>query len=535
MPKVKGKPKNGNGNKTTVKEEVVEQVEEVETEEVETGDGDSTRQKEVSLPKDETPSKVLYPKFEIQKCFTGSEGEGEADPIDCFTAKQMLGWETETQWKARVCKMHPELKPEDLAFGVTKDDTGRKVYELLTDEYGEKVHCTNNNKNRDFKSHHARKLAQEILTRRWAGPLCFPDETVNGETIQIGRTGRVQSGQHRLIGFVLACQIWAKKKDKWKSNWPEEPLLETLVVTGVSEAPQITSTLDNTLARTLYDILKTSDEFSNVVDRNERTELTKMLSKAIRFCWDRVGASYVDGDRVYESHSESKNWHELHPSIDKCVRYIFGENKERVLTKLLGSAGVCAGAMYLMAASDNSGEKYREEPRESRLKLNMRDKAEQFWAFLVKKSAQSQLIRDAIAKCADEGAGGTAVEKLCIIAKAWNNYKQGKKITPETVKLVYVQDEKVPEVKKLDSESLPDFGGIDLGPKQELKEEQGPQEGDPSPADIENGKSESRKAAEAEIAAKLQKGKTPTPATNNKKKGIMDFVPSDKAAATAKK
>ena len=68
--------------------------------------------------------------------------------------------------------------------------------------------------------------------------------TVNGETIIVTRYADVDSGQHRGIGFLFACQIW-EKGDIWngidpRKLWPEMPTMECIIVYGVSSSPRVT-------------------------------------------------------------------------------------------------------------------------------------------------------------------------------------------------------------------------------------------------------------------------------------------------------
>jgi len=147
--------------------------------------------------------KYVYPDVEVRVC-VGNEA------LTCAHAKQLLGWKTET----RTVKFHDRY--------------------LFKDEENCKVQCSCNRKNRPFDDSWARSIAQDILNKRWK---------LNLETIIIGRDGQVLSGQHRLIGLILACQLW-QKHSYWSKVWNTEPSIETLVAFGADESEEATRTLD---------------------------------------------------------------------------------------------------------------------------------------------------------------------------------------------------------------------------------------------------------------------------------------------------
>jgi hypothetical protein len=231
-------------------------------------------------------------------------GEGMTfGPITVAKGKEILLWEAEKEYAARVKASNPAYKDVEITFP-------KEFPAHFRDEEGNLVRCWNNCKNRWFDEPRARLYAQEILQRNWAGPSTFPGETVNGETIVIGRTGIVLSGQHRLIGLVLAFQMWlGKNKLHWQKYWQEEPFLESLIVTGVSEHPCIVRTLDNVKSRTLADTLYTSEVFDGLtlpeangetqrtLRPKERMELARMLDSAVDLLWKRTGAGITRRER----------------------------------------------------------------------------------------------------------------------------------------------------------------------------------------------------------------------------------------------
>ena len=119
-----------------------------------------------------------------------------------------------------------------------------KGHYTLLDAMGNRVRCVNNDRNRPFDESHARKLAQDILNGHWK---------LNGESIIVGKTGLILSGQHRLAALVYAWQLWGStaQGNHWSSKWEQEPSIETLLVCGIDESPEVTRTLDNVKPRIL--------------------------------------------------------------------------------------------------------------------------------------------------------------------------------------------------------------------------------------------------------------------------------------------
>ncbi len=225
------------------------------------GKGKATKE-----PPKPVPRPCLYPELKIAKRYLGSKD----GPLTFEEAKKILGWETESEYKARKLAENPSLE------GAFMDTIGFGDEYLLLDFNEEKVRCWNNSEyspegkllktNRPFDESWCKKLSQSILSSQWAGPTCMgvgtismvyggdqpykaadgtvfkkgdkitvPEFTPNGESIIIGQTGMVESAQHRLIGYIMAVQRWRSEKehDYWvAAGWETEPVLDTLVVSG---------------------------------------------------------------------------------------------------------------------------------------------------------------------------------------------------------------------------------------------------------------------------------------------------------------
>lgn len=451
-----------------------------------------------AAPKPETPVvetalvDVVYPRVEAKVCSaTGYDGE---QPITIQQAKQLLGWESEAEYMSRMIAEAPKADPESFRFGDNY---------LLKDEEGQKVRCWFNDKNRPFDESHCKKLAHSILKKEWAGPIAMPGETINGESIVISRTGQVKSGQHRLIGLILAYQLWKAHPLKWEDYWTEEPVLESLVVLGISDNDKVTQTLDNVKPRTLSDVFYTSDLYAALAPVGRR-EMARMLARSVDMLWQRTISDKKDN---VQTHSESRDFVERHPTLLKACEFIFSENKKRELsiaTQL--TPGQVATCLYLMGSSATDGDVYRNTYPLSEKVIDWThwDKACEFWAMMAKGEAQAGFIREALGRLVNEDTamGGRAIEKFCVLAKAWHLFMDPNHggITVDDLALSYVKDEY--KINHLAKESIIDFGGIDLGPPR--KDTDSPP---PSQKDVEKSKEEIRKERAAEIAEKIKQGR----------------------------
>ncbi len=439
---------------------------------------------------------VIYPTVTAEICMGDNA-------ITVDTMKMLLGWESERDYAARMMAENPGLKADDplCKYG--------DLY-LLTDEEGAKVRCWQNLDNREFDPKHSKGLGQTVVNFQWAGEITIPGTvkclmdgkevelpagTVNGSTMVLSRTGRMESGQHSGVGLILAWQMWWKNRKKYPA-WDEHvndkgeltgPVLETIVITGVSEDPRVTMTVDNCKPRSATDVLYTSELFRNLPVQ-QRAEYSRMTAAAIKFLWDRTGT------KGYMTNTEVMGFLDRHKRLLKCVEHLFQENQtkrgkdgkvfgSRAISALKISAGQAAALCYLMGASASDGDVYRNgfPPSEKDVDWANWDKAKQFWA-LIGRSEQFKPVREALARLVDsspdddnnQGQGGRAPEKHAIIAKAWDAFVSGSVLDGETVKLNYsdlVYDPTTKTtVKRTDGgltlNELPaDFKGIDLPDK----------------------------------------------------------------------
>lgn len=417
---------------------------------------------------------VVYPTLEIVEYSTVSP----MGPITPDLAKTMMGWEEEYKYQKRMVEENPGSKPEEFLYG--------EVYHCI-DEYNCKVQCWNNANNRSFDANWCEALVHTILQGQWAGPLTIPGETINGEAVRIGRHGMVLSAQHQLSALILADQALQKSRAEegnilnprypfW--NGHEYPVIETIVVTGLSEDERVLRTIDYVKPRTVADMLYTMPLYRDNTPP-DRKELTRMLAIAIDTLWDRTNT------QGYGTHPEIVGFLERHNTLLQCVQHIFAENRSKALvagtytigayesdntwgvmssggvilrggfasqelakrwalaedggrkiSKLKISAGQASALMYLMGSGTEKttdySDTYRNEkpPSEKNLDWGYWDKAKDFWARLAS-DRSFKLVRDRLTDLYDSsktnpanlGMGGTSAEKLAVLAKAWERWK----------------------------------------------------------------------------------------------------------------
>lgn len=396
---------------------------------------------------------VVYDKLTIEEYSTASE----KGPLDIAWIVEAMGWETESEYLARMLAENPGSKPEQwMADPKKKDIFGDGVLNQATgliqpvhckNVAGEKVICWNNANNRPYDGDWGEAISEMVLAGQWAGPFTVSGETVNGETIRISRYGRVLSGQHQMTGAKLASEKLAAARANGTDhpNAPRYPtwrshgdvFIETIIIKGMSEDARILMTVDYVKPRSVADMFYTSNIYKNA-SPSDRKDYCKVLSNAVDMLWTRTGTL------GYKTHPEVAAFLERHKRLLKCTEHIFDENGHskgtgRRITKLRLSPGQCAAIMFLQgsAGPKTDGDFYRNEtpPSEKNLDWSLYEKAEEFWTLLAG-SRDFQIVRDALHRLADsttlseenrkenqiEGLGGRGPEKLAILAKAWERW-----------------------------------------------------------------------------------------------------------------
>lgn len=401
---------------------------------------------------------VLYSEDEVRRC------RGE-DAITVEQAKELLGWETET---------------EQVKFGGDY---------LLVDEDGAKVRCSNNVGNRPLAIPNVESLKQEILNRRWQ---------YNGEPIIIGKTGLILNGQHTLIALILAEQVrTGNQKLHWEELWRGPVTLEKLIVLGIDESDKVVNTMDTAKPRTLWEVICRSAHFAKN-SLAERKALSRLTDYAVRLLWHRAGLD-ANAFAPKRTHSEALDFISRHFKLLEAVKHIWEEDKQGAISKFI-SPGTAAGMLYLMGTGNSDGDQYRnaDNPGDRLLDFELWDKAQEFWVLLASGAKELQALRELrrpVGDDADEyhghifGAeGGARQERMAAIAKAWQLFSAGKKLTADNMRLTYVT---TTEGLHVMTEPV-DFGGIDIGePAEEV--DKGDQE-ELTVEEVEERKAEEAKA-----------------------------------------
>lgn len=480
------------------------------------------------IPASEADRTVIYPKIEVQMCLGNGSGKhlkiGDG-ALTADQAKDLLGWQEEGETKF-------------------KDNY------LLMDTAKLKVRCGNNQHNRPFSEETAKQYAQDILKRNWADSRNGDDQTVNGETIIIGKTGEVISGQHRLIGLIFAAQIWGdpEQHDHWTQYWEDEPTMECIIVRGVSESQKVVRTIDNVRPREVSDVFYTMGMFKKQ-GKSQRDKLTRTLAHAVRLLWERTGTKN-DPYSPYLSNSEAVDFVERHGRLPRAVSHVMTEDEatdnKKAISNFIG-LGTAAGLCYLMGAAASDGKAYREAnpPTEKLLDFTFKvqsnvkntppieifDKATAFWSGL---SAwpEFKAIREVFAELTNESTGekpSVAVRKAVLI-KAWNEWWQGKKLTHELIRPIF--DNKEDGTPFLNE--TPTIGGIDVVGNMEVEE--GPTENDPTPEELEELAMAERKARLEKDQAKFKEAEEKAKAKKAKKSSAAATEPAANATSgTSKK
>jgi hypothetical protein len=349
----------------------------------------------------------------------------------------MLGWQEES---------------ENIKF-----DTANPHH--ITDTKQRKIRLNNNLINRPIVLSNVASLQQEILCKRWH---------LNGDTIIIGEYGSIINGQHSLVALVFANQVWEDKKGQYGHLWPTAPVMEKLVVYGISEKDAVINTVDTTKPRTLADVIFRSPYFESL-KQSDRRKVSKIADYAVRTLWERTGAANAYSPR--RTHSESLDFIARHPRMLECVKHIYEENgTERRVGQYL-SPGRASALMYLMAGSQTEREQEDKKgysdlqeatdasikPSENQINFDSWDKASEFWVLLAGGNEAFLPVRAAIADCKNED-GGNPAEFTAIIIKAWLRFNAGKPITAKELALEYADKDGVDVLNE-----TPICGGIDIG------------------------------------------------------------------------
>ena len=354
--------------------------------------------------------------------------------------------------KLKVEKAKSVLGWEEVGAGA-----GKETVPLLTDVNGKKVVCVRNLGNRPFDFSLAMTYAQDILSGNW---------NYNGDTIIVGRSGRLISGQHRLIGLVLADQLRLKYKEHWGAIWKSVPSIEAVIHYGIQESPEVLRTVDNVRPRSFSDVLFTDPTFFADKADGERDRLAKAMDYAIKAMWRYTRAS-DDPYSGRKTHSEGVEFLLRHPRLKECLSLLWEENKDtKSITPFLpiGKASAC---LYLMASSATERGAYYDLPLRERseeaLDFERFDSASEFWVLLASGAPDFAPVKKAIDALKNPVTGEKAndVYHRAVLAKAWVAYVTKGEIDADDLELNLIPPEDGEGLGEIDHE--PRFGGIDCG------------------------------------------------------------------------
>ena len=364
-------------------------------------------------------TKKKYPAFDAQK-----HSHQDKNPLTVEEAKALIGWQV-------------------------ADD---KDY-IFRDLDGNKIKLENNPDNRPFRMVLAKRYANEMIRGKWDG--------LNGETIIFDWFGFCQSGQHRLVAFILADQM---REQGLKTVWSKEASLECLIVLGTD--PSSADTLDMGQKRSLGDVLFRRVDFSGK-SKSEQKKLTNILSHTIRMVWLRTGGKKIS-DAPHFPHSEALDFFEEHPRLYDAVQFIYdleggrGSEGGRISKRI--SPGYAAAMLYLAGMSTTDPAKYAVEGTDA-MDDKLWERAEDFWTLFASganlpEGSPILVLRELLVNIdAQSGAGRDDVVGATI--KAMNMWFDDTKATTKAT-AVRLKKRKNDEGKYVIAEDEPRLGGIDF-------------------------------------------------------------------------
>ena len=384
------------------------------------------KKKTARVTKNANGRSVKYPKLSVVLYGDSSlsvDGVPHKPAITAQLAREWLGWEEETP---------------STTFGSNY---------LL--KFGDrKIRCSNNNSNRPFRNALYEKYKQEHLRNNWK---------VNGETIIIGQTGEVISGQHTLIGLIGASEEYLSNPSKYVEYWKTEPTLSKFVTFGIVEDDEVVNTIDTGKERGLDDVIYRQHLFPGLNPKNQQV-CARMAKKAVQMLWDRTKAKN-DAWGLRHTMGEYTKFLEDHIRLLQCVTHIWEEDSEGKI-KQYTNPGNAAGLLYLMGCSTTEKMTYygADHPNESLLDWSNWDKACEFWVKLAQNAESMVSVKHAYAQRGEQGPISSR-ERWGMLINAWMFYEQGEKFTPEDI-MVLTDFDEVSNTRNIIDH--PSIGGIDL-------------------------------------------------------------------------
>jgi hypothetical protein len=402
-----------------------------------------------------TQMKKIYDKPRATMCI------GEK-AITAAMARKILGWEEEEG----------------------KDKFGSNHVPEVTGAYGRKVRLLRNTINRPIYRGVLNTLKQEILCR-WQ---------FNGEPIIIGEYGSLLDGQHSLIALILAVKEWREHQDKWKDHWHEEPRIDKLIVTGVSEDDKVVNTINTCKSRSFMDVVYRDSRFFSDLKHRDRRAVSRITDHAVRMLWSRTGAC-LDPFAPRRTHSESVDFIERHPRLLEAIKHVYQEDgSQKVLSAYL-TPGYLSALLYLMGTSASDVDAYRagDPPSEKQLDLSKWNDACDFIVLLAAGGKQLTPLRQAIRNLMDSEEGASVAERCALIINTWQHHANGQEVMIQP----------------------PSVGGIDRGDSDGANGQGG---ATPTPTEIQERAAEVKATTRREPGERKRPVKKTPPTTTQAKK-----------------
>lgn len=347
-------------------------------------------------------------------------------------------------------------------LGWEQEEEGKKEFEddyLFKDLAGKKVRLNYNDTNRPFRMSLARRYMSEVLRKKWH---------LNGETLIFDRTGKVQDGQHRLVGLVLAEQERTKtkeQKDHWKTvyGWTGPVNVETIVVLGISEKDDVANSIGGGQKRSLGDVIFRTEDFGQLSDRDQQKH-SNVLAGAARLAWIRLGGMTVS-DAKHFPHSEARDFIEAHPGLVDCVKFIINEDggggaEGRKISSLL-SLAYASGLLYLMGVAKTDVKKWEVNGTEA-IDTSLMNKAQEFWVNFASGAGLGNdspiLALRRVLTSMETGSGGGRDEIVATVINAWNLWIEEESGTAKDIKPKKIKN----DAGKMVLAVMPRIGGLDI-------------------------------------------------------------------------
>lgn len=482
---------------------------------------------------------VKHPEIKVEVC------KGE-NAITVERAKALLGWESEPDYIAKLKLTDANLN-EDLA----KEIFGKDFF--LVDILGNRVKLHNNTRNRPWGAEVSKTYMQDMLQRHWE---------FNGETVIIGKYGRVLSAQHRLIGLVFAEQTRTLEgqAEHWAEYWKTPVVMEGIIVYGVDESPKVTRTIDNVKSRTLSDVIFADTEMFGSLNSVQRKTAGRYMDYAVKFLWERMGEK---GNKwaPKRTHSESLDFVDRHPKLKDAIKHILEEEKDGRLSRYV-YPGHAAALLYMMSTTGTPEQslddyhvgKLTTPSTEKGLKFDNTKKAKMFWSDIARNDPSVKGLIEATCPLpgdtSETGFRGQVFERsingnpvtgdgtpdvvIGTIIRAWNLYVADQPITQEGIELTYVtrKDDNGVLIYVL-AENPSIAHSVDVGKSVPAAVQAAVKAANaPESAETPSGLEELTDAEGDEIAEAAQSGEPTIPKTVHQDNAIRKMYDADKAAYT---